>query len=134
LLGIETPAHLEKSPFPGLIYEGFIAGEMAKSQLNSGGRREFYYFRDQQGLEVDLIVPTRGGGARSVEANAARTVTPGDGVPLQRLAAAWRGRPGPRGNAEMALVHRPARVEPASHAVAPGVRAMPWQEFVKGLV
>ena len=55
-------------------------------------------------------------------------------APLQRLAAAWRGRPGPRGSAELTLVHRPAQAEPASQAVAPGVRAMPWQEFVKGLV
>ena len=133
LLGIETPIQLEKSPFLGPIFEGFIAGEMAKAQLNAGRRRELYYFRDQQGLEVDFIVPIRGGGVRLVEAKAARTVTPGDAAPLQRLAAAWRGRPGPRGSAEMTLVHRPAQVEPASHAVAPGVRAMPWQEFVKGL-
>ena len=133
LLGIETPIQLEKSPFLGPIFEGFIASEMAKAQLNAGRRRELYYFRDQQGLEVDFIVPTRGGGVRLVEAKAARTVTPGDAVPLQRLAGAWRGQPGPRGSAEMTLVHRPARVEPASHAVAPGVRAMPWQEFVNGL-
>jgi hypothetical protein len=52
---------------------------------------------------------------------------------LQRLAAAWRGQPGLRGSTEMTLVHRPARAEPASHAVAPGVRAMPWLEFVEGL-
>jgi hypothetical protein len=134
LLGIETPAQLEKSPFLGPIFEGFIAGELAKAQLNAGQRRELYYFRDQQGLEVDFIVPTRGGGVRLVEAKAARTVTPSDAVPLQRLATAWRGRPGPRGSAEMTLVHRPARAEPPSHAVAPGVRAMSWQEFVQGLV
>lgn len=133
LLGIETASQLEKSPFLGAIFEGFIASEMAKAQLNAGRRRELYYFRDQQGLEVDFIVPTRGGGVHLVEAKAARTVTPSAAAPLQRLAAAWRGQPGPRGSAEMTLVHRPAQVEPASHAVAPGVRAMPWQEFVKGL-
>ncbi len=134
MLGIETAAQLERSPFLGPIFEGFIAGEMAKAQLNAGRRRELYYFRDQQGLEVDFIVPTQGGGVRLVEAKAARTVTPSDAGPLQRLAAAWRGQAGPRGNADMTLVHRPARAEPVSHAVAPGVRAMPWQEFVQGLV
>jgi len=71
---------------------------------------------------------------RLVEAKAGRTVTPGDAAPMQRLAAAWRGQRAPRGSAELILVHRPARVEPASHAVAPGVRAMPWQEFVNGLL
>jgi uncharacterized protein len=134
LLGIETAAQLERSPFLGPIFEGFIASEITKAQLNAGRRRELYYFRDQQGLEVDFVVPTQGGGVRLIEAKAARTVTPSDAAPLQRLAAAWRGQPGPRGSAEMLLVHRPARTEPASHAVAPGVRAMPWQEFVAGLV
>ena len=38
------------------------------------------------------------------------------------------------GYPEMILVHRPARAELASHAVAPGVRAIPWREFVTGLV
>jgi hypothetical protein len=49
LLGIETQAQLEKSPFPGPIFEGFIASEIVKAQLNAGQRRELYYFRDQQG-------------------------------------------------------------------------------------
>jgi uncharacterized protein len=134
LLGVETPSQLERSPFRGPLFEGFIASELAKAQLNAGRRREIYYFRDQQGLEVDFLVPAPGGGVRLIEAKAARTVHPSDAVSLQRLAAAWRGRPGPRGRAEMILVHRPARAEPASHAVAPGVRTMPWQEFVKGLL
>jgi hypothetical protein len=89
LLGIETPVQLEKSPFLGPIFEGFIAGEMAKAQLNAGRRRELYYFRDQQILEVDFIVPTRGGGVRLVEAKAARTVTP---RATPRRCSDWRQR------------------------------------------
>lgn len=130
LLGIETEAELEKSPFLGALFEGFIAGEIVKAQLNAGSRRELYYFRDQQGLEVDFVVPGKGGGLRLVEAKAARTVTPGDAAPMQRLAAAWSNRPGPRGNVEQVLVHRPARAGVISRAVSPGVRALPWQEFV----
>ena len=56
LLGIETEAELEKSPFLGALFEGFIAGEIVKAQFNAGRRRELYYFRDQQGLEVDFLV------------------------------------------------------------------------------
>ena len=131
LLGIETEAELEKSPFLGALFEGFIAGEIVKAQLNSGRRRELYYFRDQQGLEVDFVVPGKGGGMRLVEAKAARTVTPGDAAPMQRLATAWRKRPGARGRVEQMLVHRPPRAGVVSHAMAPGVQALPWQEFVK---
>ena len=71
---------------------------------------------------------------RLVEAKAGRTVTPGDAARMQRLAATWRGQRAPRGGAELILAHRPARVEPPSHAVAPGVRDMPWQEFINGLL
>jgi hypothetical protein len=130
LLGIETEAELEKSPFLGALFEGFVASEIVKAQLNAGRRRELYYFRDQQGLEVDFVVPGKGGTVRLVEAKAARTVTPGDAGSMQRLAAAWRKRRGAPGSVEMVLVHRPARAGGASHAVAPGVRALPWREFV----
>jgi hypothetical protein len=44
--------------------------------------------------------------------------------------AAWRNRPGSRGPVEQTLVHRPARAGVISRAVAPGVQALPWQEFV----
>ena len=130
LLGIETEAELEKSPFLGALFEGFIAGEIVKAQLNAGRRRELYYFRDQQGLEVDFVVPGKGGAVRLVEAKASRTVKPSDAGPMQRLAAAWSKRPGARGRVEQVLVHRPARAGVASKAVAPGVQAWPWQEFV----
>ncbi len=62
LLGIDTSAELAKSPFRGVLFEGFIAGEIVKAQTNAGRRRELYYFRDEQGLEVDFLVP--GAGAR----------------------------------------------------------------------
>ena len=130
LLGIETKAELEKSPFLGALFEGFIAGEIVKAQLNAGRRRELYYFRDQQGLEVDFVVPRRGGALRLIETKAARTVTPGDAGPMQKLAAARSDQPGTRGQVEQVLVHRPARAGVASRAVAPGVSALPWRQFV----
>jgi len=130
LLGIETTAELEKSPFLGPLFEGFVAGEIVKSQLNTGRRRELYFFRDQQGLEVDFVVPGKGGAIRLVEAKAARTVTPSDAGPMQRLAEAWNKRPGAHGPVEQFVVHRPARTELASLALAPGVQAWPWQKFV----
>src|SRR5207237_3519200 len=53
LLGIDTAAELAKSPFRGALFEGFIAAEIVKAQVNAGRSRELYYFRDEQGLEVD---------------------------------------------------------------------------------
>jgi hypothetical protein len=65
LLGIETEGELDKSPFLGVLFEGFLAAEIVKAKVNAGRRLELYYFRDQQGLEVDFIVPVRGGGGAS---------------------------------------------------------------------
>lgn len=75
-LGIETDAELEKSLFLGAIFEGFVASEIVKSQLNVGRRREIYYFRDQRGLEVDFIAPGRDASATFIEMKSSRTVTP----------------------------------------------------------
>ena len=133
LLGIETEAELEKSPFLGAIFEGFIASEIIKAQLNAGRRREIYYFRDQQGLEVDFIVPGKSRAVYLLEAKASRTVMPGMAMPMQRLASAWRKRSHTRTSARMLVVHRPPRSGTQSRALAPGVEALPWQEFVAEL-
>lgn len=124
LLGIETAADLSRSPFQGVLFEGFVAAEIAKKQLNAGRRRELYWFRDQQGLEVDFLVPGRGGSIALVECKAARTVTPGMAVPMQRLAAALGRERKKRVN--MFLVHEARRAATPMQTVAPGVRALPW--------
>lgn len=133
LLGIETEAELEKSPFLGALFEGFIAAEILKGQVNKGGLRGLYYFRDQQGLEVDFVVPGRDASVTLVEAKASRTVTPDMAVPMQRLAAACSKRGVRRGGIRCVLVHRPARGGTRSHAVSPDVEAMPWTDFVAAL-
>jgi hypothetical protein len=128
LLGVDTAAELARSPFRGALFEGFVAGEIAKKQVNAGGRPELYYFRDQQGLEVDFIVPGRGGRLMLIECKAGRTVTPGMAAPLRRLGAAMADRR--RSRVEMFLVHEAPRAGSGMRTVAPGMRAMPWQEIL----
>ncbi|MCC7486629.1 MAG: ATP-binding protein [Burkholderiales bacterium] len=133
LLGIDTAAELAKSPFLGVLFEGFVAAEILKSQANAGRRRELYHFRDEQGLEVDFVVPGRGGAVELVECKASRTVVPEMAGPMMRLAQAFgskRARPVPVG---MHLVHQPSPSGLRSPALAPGVRAEPWPEFLGGL-
>ena len=60
-LDLRSGAELERSPFLGPLFEGFIASEILKSQINRGARKELYHFRDQQGLEVDFLFPDRHG-------------------------------------------------------------------------
>jgi predicted AAA+ superfamily ATPase len=130
LLGIDTADELARSPFLGALFEGFIASEIAKAQVNSGRRRELFYFRDEQGLEVDFLVPGRGGSVTLLECKAGRTVTPSMAAPMQRLAEAMR-RKGPVGTpVDMFLVHQAPRSRFDTEAVAPGVRAIGWREYV----
>lgn len=133
LLGIDTQAELSKSPFAGPLFEGFVASEIAKRQVNTGGRQELYYFRDEQGLEVDLLVPGRAGEIRLIECKASRTVTPSDAAPLQRLAEALRRKRRGRVRVRLDLVYQAPRAGSVTNAVAPGVRATPWQDLVRGL-
>lgn len=133
LLGIDTPAELAKSPFSGVLFEGFIASEIVKAQVNRGQRPGIYYFRDEQGLEVDFLVPGRSGSISLVECKATRTVRPEMAFPMQRLTEAFRKR-GPHPAAvNMTLVHETAKIPVPTSAVAAGVRAFSWQDFVREL-
>lgn len=133
LLGIASEAELARSPFAGVLFEGFIAAEIVKAQVNRGRRRELYHFRDEQGLEVDFVIPGRGHALRLVECKVGRTVTPAMAAPMRRLAEAARKKR-PKGTViDMVVVHQPPRALESLSAVAPGVRALPWRRFVEGL-
>jgi predicted AAA+ superfamily ATPase len=133
LLGIDTAAELARSPFRGALFEGFIAAEIVKAQLNAGRRRELYHFRDEQGLEVDFLVPGRAGTVDLVECKAGRTVTPSMAAPMLRLATALRAGRGQAAETKMFLVHQSPLAGALTTAVAPGVRALPWQRFLEEL-
>lgn len=128
LLGIESAAELARSPFLGALFEGFVAAEIVKAQVNEGRRRELYHFRDEQGLEVDFVVPGKDRRLSLVECKAGRTVSPAMATSLQRLGRAAAGAGGP---ARQFLVHQPPRAGVETTAVAPGVRALSWQRFLE---
>ncbi|PWU22561.1 MAG: AAA family ATPase [Candidatus Rokuibacteriota bacterium] len=131
LLGIASASELAKTPFAGTLFEGFIAAEIVKAQVHAGKRRELYHFRDEQGLEVDFLIPGRGGSLRLVECKAGRTVMPAMAAPMQRLAEAAEKKFARATRIEMVLVH--LAPEGQVQTVAPRVRALAWQEFVRGL-
>jgi hypothetical protein len=100
-------------------------------QVHQGKRREIYYFRDQQGLEVDFVAPAQGGTVRLIEAKAGRTVTPDMAAPMQRLAAAWMATHPRLPAPEMLIVYRSPKAGAPFAAVAPGVRAAVWKELAR---
>ncbi len=133
LLGIESPSELRRSPFLGVLFEGFIASEIVKAQGNTGRRREIYFFRDEQGLEVDFVTISRGGGLSLLECKATSTVTPDMSASLRRLAEAVKLKK-PRGTrVRMSVVYEPPKSGAPTRALAPGVTAVPWRDFVDEL-
>jgi hypothetical protein len=87
LLGIDDAVSLRRSAFLGPLFEGLVASEIVKAQSNRGKRREIYYFRDQQGLEVDFIVPSGPGRLAFIEAKASQTLRPEMAGPTLKLRA-----------------------------------------------
>ncbi len=120
LLGIDTERSLRISPFFGPLFESYVASEIVKHQVNSNRRKELYYFRDQQGLEVDFVVPGKGNRLLFMEAKATRTVRPAMGAPMEAL-----GRKGSRYRIERYVVHDALkRTEPVTSALTPTVKAV----------
>ena len=119
LLGLETESLLRKSHFLGPIFEGFVASEVAKLQAGAGRRREVYHFRDQQGLEVDFLVPLGGSRLALIEAKASASVHPRMGEALIRLGRAAIGH-----RVQCVVVHRRSGKGPHSRALREGVPAV----------
>jgi uncharacterized protein len=119
LLGLRSSAELERSPFLGAVFEGFVAAEILKSQVNRGARKEIYYFRDQQGLEVDFLAPSGAGQWWMIECKAGKTVYPTMANPLLALRRAMGAQAG-----RAVVLHRAAAGATATRALAPGVEAM----------
>jgi len=130
LLGIETVAAMKKSPFYGALFEGFVAAEILKWQVNAGRRRELYYFRDRQGFEVDFLVPRSGGGVAFVECKAGKTVLPPMASALYRALDAWKTQHGGLDSVSAWLVHQPAQDTRKSNILAPGIRAGSCRDFL----
>ncbi len=128
LLGISSAAELERSPFLGALFEGFVAAEILKSQTSNGSRKELYYFRDQQGLEVDFLLPRTNSGLWLIESKASRTVRPGMAASLLSLSRSL-----PKPPRRMVIVHRKPRTRLATTAVARGVEAFDVERFVHEL-
>jgi len=127
LLGLESEAALARSPFLGPVFEGFVASELIKRQVNTGRRRELYYFRDQQGLEVDFLRPMGGRRLQLIEAKAARTVAPASAVPLERLGSTI---PKTYVVEKRVVYRRPLSGDPSLSVLTPGVRAVGLEDLL----
>ncbi len=58
LLGIRKDSELQNSHFRGALFENFVLLEILKQKYNNGSPSLLYYWKENNGLEIDLLIDT----------------------------------------------------------------------------
>jgi predicted AAA+ superfamily ATPase len=58
LLGIRNPAEIIRDPLVGRVFENLVALECLKAFTHAGEAGELYFYRDSNGNEVDMLIPS----------------------------------------------------------------------------
>lgn len=74
LLGIRSAEVLTMHPSRGALFETFIVSEFLKQRFNDGKPADLYFWRDNSGLEADLIFE-KDGLLQMVEIKSGQTIT-----------------------------------------------------------
>lgn len=74
LLGIQNAAQLAPHPLRGALFETLIVGEYLKARYNAGWPSNLYFWRNNTGLEIDLLIE-EADGLRPVEIKSSATVS-----------------------------------------------------------
>lgn len=74
LLGIRSAEVLSLHPQRGALFESLIVSEFLKARYNRGLPADLYFWRDNNGLEADLLFEYNGG-LQTVEIKSGQTVT-----------------------------------------------------------
>lgn len=75
LLGIRNNETLALHPLRGALFETCVVSEFLKARLNAGKPPDLYFWRDNNGLEADLLFEANNR-LQPVEIKSGRTVTP----------------------------------------------------------
>lgn len=73
LLGIQKPEHLASHPLKGALFETFAVTELLKGRFNRSQGDNLYYFRDNNGNEVDILMDM-GSTASAIEVKLGQTI------------------------------------------------------------
>jgi predicted AAA+ superfamily ATPase len=90
LIGITQAAQLLSHPLRGALFENLVVMEFVKHALHRGERPDLHFFRDSNGLEVDLLVGNGlpPGQLGLVEIKSGQTVSSSWFKPMERVAQA----------------------------------------------
>ncbi len=74
LIDISNSQQIETHPLKGNLYETMILSELVKNRFNQGMINNLLFYRDSNGNEVDVVIPS-GNGYTAIEIKSAKTIT-----------------------------------------------------------
>ena len=119
LLGIQTAAQAQSHPLRGALFETLVVNDMLKTRLNLGLREPMYFWRDNIGTEIDLIIE-QGHAVAAVEIKSGITVASDAFGNLNK----WRKYAAERGS--FAAVYPGLVYGGEARFTRDGVDVMPW--------
>ena len=118
LVGIRDPQLLAIHPMRGALFETWVLNEFRKYRLNQGLPTDLYFWRDNNGLEADLVFEVDDG-LQCVEIKSSQTIT-ADLVRAGQRASRFVTEPAPA----PWLIHGAT-----DNYTRDGVRCISWQRF-----
>ena len=119
LLGIQSASQMQHHPLRGALFETMVVNEFLKNRANTGVRSPLYFWRDNIGTELDLILE-RGTETAAIEVKSGITVASDAFGSLKK----WQKYAQERGN--FSAIY-PGLVYGGETAYArEGVSVMPW--------
>ena len=119
LIGIRDESQVQAHPLRGALFETMVVNEMLKTRCNLGLREPLYFWRDNSGTEVDVVVE-RGNEIAAVEIKSGPTVASDAFGALRK----WRKYAAERGN--FSAIYPALVYGGDTRFTRDGVDVMPW--------
>lgn len=87
LLGVESPLNINNPPLLGAIFENMAVSSLVKKNLNAGKRSNLYFYRENRGMEVDVVEQNGPNSLHLYEIKAGKTLQADYAVNMKKLAA-----------------------------------------------
>ena len=119
LIGIQDESQVQAHPLRGALFETMVVNELLKTRCNLGLREPLYFWRDNTGTEVDVVME-RGNEVAAVEIKSGPTVASDAFGALNK----WRKYAAERGS--FSAIHPALVYGGEARFTREGVDVMPW--------
>ncbi len=90
LLSISNSSALKSNPIRGAIFENLAVSALVKRALIENNRPNLYFYRENRGIEVDVVKPTETGGLNLYEIKSGKTLQPDYAANMKKLSSSLK--------------------------------------------